>query len=173
LAACWNGKDLLLISAGDSAEVPGGYTPIGHGIAAAGPAERIEAARSAQAEGKNHARDLPDGDAQVRIVVRGDGRLPLTGNLANLTKLLRMADATTIALRIRDQVDVEIVGRCRSAQQAQSLEESVRAIITMARSLRSKDSRLAALLQSVRITRESEIVRIQGAGPAEAIRGLF
>src|SRR5689334_20653974 len=42
VAIAWNGRDLLLIAAGSFAQPPQGYTTIGKGIAAAGPAARVE-----------------------------------------------------------------------------------------------------------------------------------
>lgn len=172
-AISWNGKDLLLVAAGEFAQPPAGYTAIGRGMAAAGPVERIDAARAALGVGKNGAADLPPGAAPIRAVVRGDGKLPLSGNLENAAKLLRMANSTTVAVHIQDLVELEIAGQCASVERARTLEESMRAMMTLGAAAGTRDSEIAKLLRSVRITRESATVRTQAIGSAEAFRKLF
>jgi hypothetical protein len=70
-------------------------------------------------------------DAPVWMVARGSAALPLTGNLANLNRLLRQTEYTTVAARVGESVDVEIAGVCRSPELAQHLEENVRAIVSL------------------------------------------
>ncbi|MBS1858799.1 MAG: hypothetical protein JST11_25735 [Acidobacteria bacterium] len=168
LALAWNGKDLLLIATGDFAQPPAGYTSIGKGAAAAGAAERIEAARTALSTASNLPAGfaLPSSTAEIRAVFRGDGALPLAGNLANLAKLMRKADVTTLTAHLEQVMEVEIASQCDSAVRAQDLEQSLRAAVTLAASA-TRDPALAGILKSVRIARESRIVRTYAVGAAD------
>jgi hypothetical protein len=100
MAVSWNGRDLLLLAAGFS-EPPAGYTAIGKGIAAAGPA------------------------------IRGDGRLPLADNLANAGTLLSMASSSTLMAHVENAVELELTALSASSAQALQLEESLRAMLTL------------------------------------------
>jgi predicted small lipoprotein YifL len=173
LALAWNGKDLLLIATGDFAQPPAGYTTIGKGVAAAGVAERIEAARTALAVGSKlpGGSGVPSSTAEIRAVFRGDGALPLAGNLANLSKLMRKAEVTTLTAHLEQILEVEIASQCDSASGAQDLEESLRAAVTLAASA-ARDPALAAMLKSARIARESRAVRTYVVGAPDVFAKL-
>ena len=71
------------------------------------------------------------GDAPIWVVARGNASLPLTGNLANLNRLLQQTNYTTASARIGERVELEIAGVCDSPAIAQHLEENVRAIASL------------------------------------------
>jgi hypothetical protein len=70
-------------------------------------------------------------DAPIWIVARGNSRLPLAGNLANLNQLLQQTDYATVSARVADRVNLEIAGVCASAPTAQHLEENLRALASL------------------------------------------
>jgi len=165
LALCWNGKDLLMLAGGFS-QLPTGYTEIGKGIAAAGSGERIAAARKALSGGTPVVQQ-PQGVAEIRATVFGDGKLPLTGNLANAGNLLRIAATSTVTVHVENEVELEIAAQCVSSGKALQLEQSLRAMVTLA-SAGTKDPAISTLLQEVRVQRENILVRVRTVGSVEA-----
>lgn len=159
LAFAWNGRDLLLL-AGGFKQVPAGYVAIGKGIAASGAPERIEAARQALAGGSPPPLILPQGTAQVHAAIRGDGKLPFPGNLSNAANLLSMALNSKLTAHLGTDVDLEVEAQCASASQALHLEQSLRAVLTLA-AAGTKDPQLAQMLRGVRLTRENILVRVR------------
>jgi hypothetical protein len=170
LALCWNGKDLLMLAAGFK-QVPAGYTEIGRGIAATGSTERIAAARKAL-NGGTPVIQQPQGPAEIRATLFGDGKLPLTANLANAGNLLRMATTSTVTVHVENEVELEVAAQCASSGKALQLEQSLRAMVTLAIA-GSKDPSISALLQEVRIERENILVRVHTVASAEAFAKAF
>jgi hypothetical protein len=154
----WNGKELLMLAGGGFTQPPSRYTSIGNGIAASGSTERIEAARKKLASGSGVPLPLPQSNAEIRAALRGDGKLPLTGNMVNTANLLRMANPTTVTVHVENAVEVEVAAQCGSAAEAVQLEESLRALLTLAKA-GNRDADLAGMLQELRTTRENWIVR--------------
>lgn len=172
LLLAWNGTDLLLVASGAGAQPPSGYTGIGKGIAAAGSAERIEAARRALTAGAKPPLNLPVANAELRAALRADGRLPLFGNLADAGNLLRMADSTTVTAHLETSIEVEAAAQCASIGKAAELEQSLRAMQTLA-AAGTRDPDLAALLRSIRVQRESLIVRVHAIAKPEAFAKVY
>jgi hypothetical protein len=69
-------------------------------------------------------------DAPAWLVVRGSVTLPLPGNLANINRLLHQSVYTAAALRGNY---IEATAECRNREQAQHLEENIRALASLAR----------------------------------------
>ena len=125
----WNGKDMLLVSAGKSAGTP----------ALTGSPDAVKAATAQHQTGKPGAPRLlqlasaiPAG-RQVWVVARGGVALPLTGNAANLNRILALTESVTLSARVDAAVRVEAVMVGRSPEAAQQLEQSLRGILTLAR----------------------------------------
>jgi hypothetical protein len=167
----WNGTDLLLLTRG----TPPGYTSIGGGIAAAGAPERIEAARAQLASGRSGAPGLVAraGGAAIWAVAQGDGKLPLTGNLANANNLLRDAGYTALSVKLGEGLDVALKAECRSAEEARRFEESLRAVIALLGVAYERQSGVAAMLRTIRVVREDRIVRANVAADPDAIAKIF
>ena len=102
----------------------------------------------------------------IWLVARGNATLPLTGNLANLNRLLHQTEYTTISARVGDRVDLEIAGYCRTPETAQHLEENLRAIV----SLMGIGGRQELPLD---VRREGSIVRATGSATLDAVGKLF
>ncbi len=67
----------------------------------------------------------------IWVVARGNAQLPLTGNLANVNRLLQQTEYTTMTARAAERVELRITGVCRTPQAARHLEENVRAIASL------------------------------------------
>ena len=172
LVVAWNGTDLLLLAAGKFDAPPSGYTMIGAGIAAAGFSSRLDAARKALASGTPNALPFPVSAAEIRAVIRSDGKLPLTGNLANALNLLRTPETTTVTAHLDSTVEIEIVGQCDSAERSIQLEDTANGAVTLARSA-VRDPDLQELLHSLRVSRESRQVRVNLVAPAHALEKIW
>jgi hypothetical protein len=127
--AASDGKDWLLVARG---QLPGG-TAIAPGITAIGPDEMVKAAAAQRRTGKTGAPDLiaRAAEAPIWLVARGSMTLPVSGNLANINRLLHQTEYMTLTARVADRIDVDGAGACRSAEQAKHLEENVRALASL------------------------------------------
>jgi hypothetical protein len=125
----YNGKDVLFILRGNFTQAPMGGTLINPHLALAGSPEAIRAAQ--QSTGASSLLGLAP-KRPVWLVARGGGSLPLTGNAANLNKLVRLTDYVTAGVNVGSRYDIEIEARCPSADAARQVEETVRAAFTLA-----------------------------------------
>lgn len=165
--AAYNGKDLLFIAGGSSAR-PG----------LSGSPAAVRAAERQRATGKTGAPDLL---AQARgitqkpiwLVARGGRPLLLTGNLANLNTLLQLTQYITVSAEVGSGIDLEAVGICPSPDAASKLEETVRAMVTLASAAAKRDADLASLLHSVQVRREDTTVQIKASTTAATIEKLL
>ena len=102
-----------------------------------------------------HAANTP-----IWIVVRGDTPLPLTGNLANVNRLVQQTVYTRVTARIQSRVEFEAEGVCVNDQAAEHLEQNLRAIATLAK-------------LPLEVHRDGATVRAMGSASPETITGLF
>ena len=100
------------------------------------------------------------GKEPLWIVARGDAALPLTGNLANINRLLRQTLYTRITARIESKIDFAAEGVCANDAAAEHLEQNIRAIATLAK-------------LPLEVRREAATVRVTGSAAVETITGLF
>jgi hypothetical protein len=99
-------------------------------------------------------------NAPLWLVARGDTPLPLTGNLANLNRLLEQTDHTIVTARIADRLEFQAAGVCRSPAAAEHLEQNIRAIATLAR-------------LSVEVRRDGATVHVTGSTAIETLTRIF
>jgi hypothetical protein len=167
----WNGKDLLILASGS----PAGYTPIAPGITATGSPAGIAAAQSQLRTGRTGAPSLiaHAGTGTLWAVVHGDGHLPLTGNLANLYNLFRVAEYTTLSGELTDTLALTMTAACPTPQHAQRFEASLRAMVTLAAAASARQPDTAAQLRTIRITREDRAVHGTGWVSPELVGRLF
>jgi hypothetical protein len=162
----WDGRDLLILAEG----VPPGYTTIAPGISAAGSPSAITAAKEKLGNSRSPVPGLIQhaGTGTVWAAVHGDGRLPLTGNLANVFNLLRQAEYTMLSGDLQESLKFTITAECPSPEHARRFEGSFRAIVTVAAaSVRRPE--IADQLRSIRVAREDRIVRATGMIPPEIL----
>jgi hypothetical protein len=150
LLVAFNGKDLLFIARGRQ-------------ITLSGSPDAIRRAT----EHPNHSCDLcaraPHGDAW--LVMRGGGPLPLSGNAANLNRLLRLTDWMTAAVTSGQKYAIDITAYCRSEDAARQFEETFRAAVTLAAT--------AELADAVDVSRGGATVRINGSVSPDLIVRLL
>ncbi|MBV8906071.1 MAG: hypothetical protein JOZ22_20730 [Acidobacteriia bacterium] len=163
--AAYNGKDLLLLAAGNFAKAPSGTILLTPHLALAGSETATRAAASQHATRRIAAQQLLSEAAPVMhnpswAVARGGTPLPVAGNLANLNRILRFTEYATAGLSGESALSIYFTGYCASPEPARHLEESLRAIVTLASTATHSADR-KSLLQSIRIDREDSTVRVQ------------
>ena len=179
LLAASTGRDLLIVASGRFSTPPQGTVPLGPGLVIAGPPDLVKAAQSQHetgAAGEAHLVDAAQPLAvknQIWVVVRGDAQLPLSGNAANINRLMRNMDFAAITLRVQSDIQLGLAARGRSAESALHFEQTLRAFLTMAAAADAREPDVAALLRSVQIRRDERDIRAEiSADPALAQKVL-
>jgi hypothetical protein len=106
-------------------------------------------------------------------VARGSSTLPLGGDAANLNRILRATEWTTLAARVDSGIHLQAAGACSTAEGARHIEESLRALISLAAVSMAREPDLAALLHSVRVSRDNLAVRATLDVPPPQAAKLF
>ena len=173
-----DGTNLLAISRGPFRTAPSGATLLAPDLAIAGTPELLRAATPQHRAGTIAAPDLltraqPLAAAHpIWIVVRGSVTLPLTGNLANLNRLLHATEYTTIALDLRDPIAIRIEGVCRTPDACRQLEQSLRAILSLTAAASARQPALAAMLHAIQIHRDESTVHVTLSTGTDALSQL-
>lgn len=149
----WNGKELLLIERGQSE----GAKSIGPNLSLAGAPAMMDAAEAQHRSGRSGAPDLL---AQAHLapvwgVLRGGAPLPLTGNAANLNRLLRLTDFVSLSASVKDRIEADLEMRCPTEAAARQLEESFRGIVSLAAAAAAKR------LEMAEVRREGATVNVR------------
>jgi len=168
----WDGKDLLLLAGGNFTQPPSGYTLIAPGIAASGAPNRIQAARQELRNGSSGSGPFPEITGTIWAAVRGDGRLPLAGNLANANNLLREASSTTLSAQLRDAVELTLTAQCPTPENARRFEESLRAIVTLAAAASPRQPEIANVIKTIRVERQDRTVHASAIATPESLAKL-
>ena len=163
-----NGKDIAAIARGRFSEAPPGATLVAPGLAVAGHKNGRDGAPDLLARAASLA-----GGKQIWMVARGGVPLPVAGNAANLNRLLRNTEYAAIAARIDSGIEIEATAVGRTSEAGRELEESVRAILTLAVAASARQPDVVALIRSIRISREDRTVRVAVTGGAEAAASLL
>ena len=91
--------------------------------------------------------------AQVWVAARGNAPLPLTGNGADLLRILRKADFLTLTARTGSGLALELRAAAPDANSARAIEETLRADFTFAAAGEARRPDVAAALRSVQVAR--------------------
>ena len=159
LLLAWDGSEILAAAAGQFPQPPAGAVMAGPGIALIGSPAITAAALSQFRTGRPGAGALLSSAAElgagcgIRAAIRGDAALPLSGNLANLNRLLRMSESIALGLRLGGPVELTARAACRNDDDAARMEQTVRALLLLARAGRPPGQRPDAWSDSVRIAR--------------------
>jgi hypothetical protein len=174
-----NGKDLLSIARGRFRVAPPGATLVAPGLAAAGSPDSVRAAIAQHKTGRDGAPDLlaraaslADGK-QIWMVARGGIPLPVTGNAANLNRLLRNTEYAVIAVRIDSRIEIEATAVGRTGEAGREFEENLRAILSLTAAADARQPDLVALIHSIQIRREDRTVRATLSGGPDAAGSLL
>jgi hypothetical protein len=173
----YNGRDLLVIAHGHFSSPPPGAVLVTRQLALGGSSLQVRAATRQQATHQIGvprliAQASPVVDQPIWAVIRGDARLPLSGNAANLNRMLRFTQYLTVAVNADIAVRINLTGHCATQENARHLEESLRALITLAAAA-TRTPDLAALLKSVQIDRDVSTVHVNLQASQTALRELF
>jgi len=172
LLVTWDGKSFVFVARGKFREAPAGATLIDSTLAISGPAEAVRGAIARHKTGITGAPDLLGraasvaGSAEIWAAVRGRVTLPLTGNAANLNRLLHQVDYFTFTAKLGARIDLDLTGASRTADEGQRLEETLRAIVSLTE---AASPRLEPILQSVQVRREGPIVHVILPADADAV----
>ncbi|MBV9505176.1 MAG: hypothetical protein JO323_09250 [Acidobacteriia bacterium] len=172
----YNDKDLLIIGSGNFSTPPPGAVLLTARLVLGGSPAAIRAATQQHRSGRPGAETLwkrkPAGNEPIWAVLRGDAHLPLTGNGANLNRLLHFTTFTTVRAEFNPGIHIAMRGEGATADSARQLEESLRAMVSLARAT-SKAPDTADMLDSVQIQRENAEVKVDLQTTAKLLEGLF
>jgi len=169
----YNGNELLVIAGGAFSSPPAGTARLTPKIILAGSANAVRTASQQYATGRTGAPELVAKGAPVMhgaiwAVIRGDTHLPLSGNLANLNRMLHFTQYTTAALEGDSVLRIDLTGYCATPDVARRLEENLRGLVTLSSSA-THSANLAALLKSIQVNRDGSNVHVHfEANPSAA-----
>jgi hypothetical protein len=175
----YNGKELLVVAQGRFTQPPPGATLAGPNLAVFGAPDLVTAAVAQHRTCVSGAPTLAAlaepvaAGHRIWIVVQGGTPLPLTGNAENLNHIVRNAESVTLAADVDSGLRLTVTALGRTAPSAQTIEESLRAEITLAAAAESRQPDLANLLQSIQIDRSDRTVRITLSTNAAAAAKLL
>ena len=172
-----DGKDLLWAARGNFSTMPPGASLLNPHLAIGGSPSLVQAATAQHASGRPGTLALT-GQAEliasqpIWAIARRGTVLPLSGNAANVNRLLAMADYTTLGVELNSGLVLHAAGHCQSDDQAQHLEETVRGFVSLARA-GARDSDLGRLLTGTQIRREGLTVHADATVSPENIQKLL
>jgi len=177
LLVAYNGSDLLVIAQGRFQSAPAGAVLLVPTLALAGSPAAIRAATQQRGTGRTGAPALvaraeSAAGKPIWLAAQGHRSVPLTGNLANVNRLLQLVDYATLTADIDSRVDVHATGLCRTAEDGRQLEESLRALVSLA-AAGTRDADLAGVLQSAQVTRDGASVQMAISASAAALEKLL
>ena len=174
-----HGRDLVAIARGRFREAPPGATLVAPGLAVTGAPDSVRAAIAQHKTGRDGAPDLlaraaslADGK-QIWMVARGGVSLPVTGNAANLNRLLRDTEYAALAARIGSRIEIEAIAVGRTAEAGREVEENLRAILSLTAAANARQPDLVALIHSIQLRREDRTVRVALSGSLDAAASIL
>jgi hypothetical protein len=180
LLAALGGRDYVVVARGSFRQPPPGYTLLAPGLAAAGSPAWLSAAAAQYRSRSTGApvlleRAEPLAAASAAwIVAAGNATLPVSGNAGNLNRLLRLTQFATLSVHLGNGIALDAVGMCDTPDSARHLEETVRAFATIgAAASARRQPAAAALLSSMRITREDRAVHLDLQGQPSDLEQLL
>jgi hypothetical protein len=114
-----------------------GATMIGPDLSLTGSPDLVNLAITQHRTGKSGSPDLlshATTNGPLWIVANGSATLPLFGNAQNLNRLLHFTQYAAVTADASARPTVRVSGQCRNEEDARHLEESIRAIMSLARS---------------------------------------
>ena len=153
--------------------------------ALAGPAPVVRAAIDRYKSGSGgapgsllaHVEALP-GDPQIWAVTSGwTGLRPETlrqmGNAANLDRVLRSAESTTLTADLRAGLHAAVTAQCRTEPDARNLSAELRGLLGLMRSVPKNRPDLLRAFESVQVTQEGSTVKVNVDIPQDLVDRLL
>ena len=175
----FDGRDLLLSARGNFSNPPAGFTAVAPGVVIAGPDAWV---RAAVAQHRTRQSGAPALLAQVEplaaaypvwAAVQGGRTFPLAGNAANLNRLLRGTDHATLAARFANGLELIAAAVCPTDAGAAELEQSLRAMLTLAQAGSRANAEREFPFDAVRLSRREQTVTVSLALPDPAAARLL
>ena len=178
LIFAWKPDSLLVLAAGAFRTAPAGATLASPNLAIAGTEDAV---RAAIARSRSHANpsallqyaEQAAAGAPVWIAARGGVTLPLTGNAANVNRLLRRLEFGSLSVTLDSPARIRFTGLAVTGADAAQSEETLRAFFSLAAAGEAHQAELAALFQAVRISHEERTVSATLQAPIERLIQLF
>lgn len=99
-----------------------------------------------------------------------ESSVPLTGNAANIGKIFRPLENTTVAADLRKGLNGFATGLCKTEQDAKNLGDAARGLVGLARlSAPDNQPELLRLWDGVKVEQQQKTIRIDVAIPQELI----
>jgi hypothetical protein len=158
------GSALLIVARGDITDPPAGSVRAGSRIVLAGPDALVQAAVKQHKSGRSGASDLTSRaetappDHEIAIVVRGDVPMALSGDMANVKRLLGFTTSAVLSAGLHSGIEMQLSAECPDGPNAIKLEETLRAFLTLTAAAHARDPVLAPLLRSITVTRNQRDV---------------
>jgi hypothetical protein len=169
-----DGHNLLSIARGPFGQAPAGATLVSKDVAISGTPDFMSAAQTAHLASSlvAYAGTIASG-VQVWIVAQGGVTLPLTGNAANLNRLLRDCENSAITVKLGSTMELSFTALGRTSDAAQKVEDTLRATITLTIAGESRSTDMVALLRSIQLTRDDRTVRATVSATPDAAQKLL
>jgi hypothetical protein len=179
LLLAFNGKDLLMIARGRILVAPAGWRQVEPSLAVSGSDNAVHAAVAQHQRGSGSpARLLSDAASiaagkPIWIVAPGGVALPLSGNAANLNRLLRNSEFAAVTAALGPPIRIEFTAIGHTPDAARDVEETLRAVLALMAMAEKRGSDVAALLGAVEIRREDRTVHASVSTTADAVAKLL
>ncbi len=169
-----DGRNLLSIARGPFGEAPAGATMVSKDLAISGTPDFMSAAQTAHAAPRlvTYASTIAFG-VQIWIVAQGGVTLPLTGNAANLNRLLRDCENSAITVKLGSTMELSFTALGRTSDAARKVEDTLRATITLTVAGEARNIDMVNLLRSIQLTREDRTVRATVSATPDAAQKLL
>jgi hypothetical protein len=176
--AGYDGKAILIAARGKFRDTPSGASLLTPEIALIGAPEAVAAARAQHATGETGAgwllaRAPAPAEHALWAVAVGGTALPFAGNGANINHLLQLADYATVSLSLGAGLRFEIGGAGRDAASAKRLEESLRALLSLAASIPGTPPALSASLKAAGVRRKNLAFQVSFELPPDQAGALL
>jgi hypothetical protein len=190
LLLAYDGQNALWIARGAFQMKPGSRQSgtiviIDKSIALAGPAPVVRAAidryksGSGGAPGNLLARvEALSGDPQIWAVTSGwTGLRPETlrqmGNAANLDRVLRSAESTTLTADLRTGLHAAMTAECRTEPDARNLSAELRGLLGLARSVPKNRPDLLRAFDGIQVSQQERSVKVNVDIPQDLVDRLL
>jgi len=101
-------------------------------------------------------------------------KVPQSGNLANLGKILAMLETSTVAVDLRSGLNLVATGVCRTEQDARTLGDALRGLVGLARlSTPDNEPELLRAYDGIRIQQQQRSVRVEAQVPQDLLDKLL
>ena len=134
-----------------------------------GPPDLVQAAQAQHGKGGAPATELARAAASgkpVWVYLRGGTALPLTGNAANVNRLMHSTASATLTVALGDRIDLELTAIGLNDAAATEFEQSLRAMLTLATAAKVR-------LPAVQISRRGREVDVSCRTEPEVLEQLL